>query len=77
MSGFWGLLPVPLLVVGITMMPVVFLGMFQNLYTPDLRLFFGLFLNNMIYLVALGVLVLLLVGSTRPGANRYGPEPEA
>ena len=39
------------------------------------RLFFLLFLNNLLYLVALASLIVLLVLGGTAGPNRFGPEP--
>lgn len=41
-----------------------------------MRLFGLLFLNNLFYLGALGVLILLLAGAGSKGDNRYGSPPQ-
>lgn len=73
-AGFRGLLPVPFLAIGMMMMPIV-MGVFTT-GTPRFDLFGLLFVNNMLYIVALVALIVLLAqpGSTR--ANRHG-EPRA
>ncbi|MFC0683630.1 DUF805 domain-containing protein [Novosphingobium clariflavum] len=70
-AGTWGLLPLPFLVIGFTQMPRIFAAP-----EPDMRLFGLLFLNNLFYLGALGVLILLLAGAGSKGDNRYGPPPQ-
>lgn len=72
--ALWGLLPVPFLLFGIGFFPVVMNSM-MSAEEPDLSLFFLLFGNNMLYLVALVTLIVLLCQSTARGANRYGEEP--
>lgn len=75
-SALWGLLPVPFLLFGIGFFPVLTQSMMAA-EEPDLGLFFLLFANNMIYIGALGILVVLLCLGTARGANRYGEEPAA
>ncbi len=72
-AGWWGLLPLPFLIVGLGLMPVVLASFGTS--TPSLRLFFLLFFNNILYLAALGGLVILLVGAGTAGANRFGETP--
>jgi uncharacterized membrane protein YhaH (DUF805 family) len=43
---------------------------------PDLGLFGLIFINNMIYMAALVILIVLLAKRTDPGVNRYGPPPQ-
>jgi uncharacterized membrane protein YhaH (DUF805 family) len=69
-SGFWGLMPLPFLASGFLLMPRLF-----KAAEPDFSLFGYLFLNNLIYLAALGTLVVLLAGAGEPRDNRYGPFP--
>lgn len=42
--------------------------------TPDMGLFLLLFLNNLLYMIALAGLVLVLALPGTRGPNRYGPE---
>ena len=67
-SGVWGLLPVPFLAFGFTMMPKMF-----HQSPPEMNLFFMLFFNNLIYLAALATLVVLLAGESAMNENKYGP----
>lgn len=75
-SALWGLLPVPFLVFGIGFFPVMMSSM-MTAEEPELGLFFLLFGNNMLYLAALGTLVILLSLATSPEANRHGEQPAA
>lgn len=70
-TAAWGLLPLPFLFFGFAQMVGLVSGQ-----EPNMDLFSLLFLNNLCYLGALGLLVLLL---SRPGtvtANHYGPLPK-
>lgn len=68
LTGAWGLLPLPFLAIGLTQTPKLFASA-----VPDMQLFGLLFLNNLCYLGALGLLVLLLAREGSRGNNRYGP----
>ena len=68
-SGAWGLLPLPFITFASIMMPKVFA---QN--TPDMGLFFAIFINNFIYIGTLIFLIVLLAGAGTQGENRFGPE---
>lgn len=70
MSGAWGLIPLPFLGTGLAIMPKIF-----AMPEPDMGLFFGLFINNLIYLLCLVGLVILLAGASTPSENKYGPPP--
>jgi uncharacterized membrane protein YhaH (DUF805 family) len=70
-AGFWGLMPIPFLVIGLYGAQRL-LADFENL---DFRLFGLLFANNLLYLASLGLLVALLLGQSDPNPNRYGPPP--
>ncbi|WP_395395268.1 DUF805 domain-containing protein [Novosphingobium sp. BL-8A] len=70
-AGTWGLLPLPFLFFSFAQMPKLFTAA-----EPDMSLFGLLFVSNLCYLGALGVLVLLLARSGTAGENRYGPPPE-
>lgn len=68
MSGAWGLLPLPFLASGFLLMGQAFSSM-----DGDISQVGFLFLNNLTYLAALGLLAFLLAGKTQPHDNRYGP----
>jgi uncharacterized membrane protein YhaH (DUF805 family) len=72
--GWWGLLPLPFLATGLICFPTLFGSVLAG-HEPDMRLFFLLFANNLIYLICLGVLVMLLCFSGTRGENRFGPPP--
>lgn len=71
--AFWGLMPVPFLLFGVTAFPMI-ISRFMASDTPNLGLFFLLFFNNVIYLVALVSLIILLALRGTRGPNRFGPE---
>jgi uncharacterized membrane protein YhaH (DUF805 family) len=69
--GYWGLPPVVFLLIALTLFPVL-MNSVLNDANPPMALFFGLFLNNLLYIVSLiGLVVLLLLDGTKT-ANRYG-----
>lgn len=68
--GYWGLLPVPFLAIGIVMMP--FLVARTEGPGPS---FFLMFINNMIYIAMLVILVIMLAKKGMDGANKYGEDP--
>lgn len=71
-SAVWGLMPLPFLATGLLLFPVV-INELMSTDMPDMVLFFGLFANNVIYILTLaGLAVLLLMNGVR-GPNRYGP----
>jgi uncharacterized membrane protein YhaH (DUF805 family) len=69
-SGFWGLLPLPFLVAGFVLMPLVSESFLAN--TPNFGLFFLLFFNNVLYLALLLYLAIILAMPGTSGANRFG-----
>jgi uncharacterized membrane protein YhaH (DUF805 family) len=72
--GWWGLVPLPFLVVGMTAFPRLFKTTLAGEMTPDsLRVFGLMFANNLLYLGSLALLVILLAGASQPNANRFGP----
>jgi uncharacterized membrane protein YhaH (DUF805 family) len=72
--GWWGLAPLPFLVVGMTVFPRLFKTTLAGEMTPDsMRLFGLMFANNLLYLGSLGLLIFLLAGASQPNANRFGP----
>ena len=70
-SGLWALMPLPFLAFASIVTPGVMAAS-----TPDLGLFFALFLNNMIYIGTLVALVVMLAGPSAAGPNKYGETPE-
>ena len=72
-SGAWALLPLPFLVIGFGALPMMFDGADETRRAAMP----WLFLNNLAYLVALGILVAMLVRKGTPGPNAYGPDPAA
>lgn len=77
MSGFWGLLPLPFLAFGLFFMNIVFDDFTSDDWSFDYTMFFAAFANNVIYLVSLAILIVLLIGRSTPGDNRFGPQPAA
>lgn len=73
-SGFFGLLPLPFLTVGLTLFPR-FLAQTMSEVSPDMNRFAILFANNMLYLALLGLLAFLLARKSSMGDNRFGPPP--
>lgn len=71
--AFWGLMPVPFLLGGLAIFPSLISG-FAASDTPNPGLFFLLFFNNLLYMLALVSLIILLALRGTPGSNRYGPE---
>jgi uncharacterized membrane protein YhaH (DUF805 family) len=71
--AFWGLMPVPFLLFGVTAFPVI-ISQFAATEEPNLGLFFLLFFNNLLYLIALASLIILLALRGNRGPNRFGPE---
>ncbi|NEX94386.1 DUF805 domain-containing protein [Caulobacter sp. 17J65-9] len=76
LPGWLGLLPLPFLGFGLVAMPRVFAEV-ASAQEPDLTPVLLLFLNNMIYIAALGTLVLLLCRRSTPGPNRFGEPVDA
>ena len=75
-TGFWGLLPLPFLAIGLTGFPRLFAA-FDTPEGPPLPLFFALFANNFAYLASLALLVFLLTRPTKAKAGRYDRTPAA
>jgi len=71
-AGYWGLPPLVFLSVALTAFPVVMTRMMVE-DNPAIGLFLMLFLNNILYLISLGGLVVLLLLDSQKAANRYGP----
>lgn len=75
MRAWWGLLPVPFLTAGMIGFPILMTDAVSG-DEPDLGLFGLLFLNNLLYMVALVTLIVLLAQRGTEGPNRFGPAPE-
>lgn len=73
-TGAWGLPPVVLLFTSLFGMSRLF-GRFDDPEGPPMGLFFGMLLNNLVYLVSLAVLLILVAMKGTPGDNRFGPPP--
>jgi uncharacterized membrane protein YhaH (DUF805 family) len=71
--AFWGLMPLPFLLGGLTIFPLM-ISQFAATDAPNFGLFFLLFFNNLLYLVALASLIVLLALRGTRGPNRFGPE---
>lgn len=76
LSGLFGLLPLPFAGFSLALFPKLMdsaMGGGGDMF--DMRLFFGVFVSNLLYLGAVCVLILLLVRKTAAGPNRYGEAP--
>ncbi|MBS0254467.1 MAG: DUF805 domain-containing protein [Proteobacteria bacterium] len=73
--GWWGLLPLPPLGVGLAVFPRFFDAMASGGQAPDLRLFGLLSLNNLTYIILLGLLAALCLRPGDPLPNRFGEPP--
>ncbi|MDR6533559.1 uncharacterized membrane protein YhaH (DUF805 family) [Caulobacter rhizosphaerae] len=74
--GWWGLAPVPFLIIGLTLFPRLFQSTLSGQTTPGTLAMFGVMMaNNLLYLASLALLVVLLTGAGQPGENRFGPPP--
>ena len=74
-AGWWGLPPLVFLGVGVFGMSRLMSTMMAEVEPADaeiLPLFGLIFINNVIYLAALGLLVVFLILPGSPGPNRYG-----
>jgi uncharacterized membrane protein YhaH (DUF805 family) len=71
--AFWGLMPAPFLLGGLTIFPLM-ISQFLATDAPNLGLFFLMFFNNLLYLIALASLIILLALRGDRGPNRFGPE---
>lgn len=70
-TGLWGLMPLPFIGTALLLFPKLGAS-FEVGGEPDLRLFFALFANNMLYLGSLGLLGVLLAGQGQAEDNRFG-----
>ena len=72
LPAYWGVLPVPFLVIGVTVLPVLMAQMMQGQGEPNFGLFALLFLNNLVYMIALVSLIVMLAMRGTEGPNRFG-----
>lgn len=72
LPAYWGLLPVPFLVIGVTVFPVLMDQTMQGRGEPNFGLFGLLFLNNLAYMIALVSLIVMLAMRGTDGRNRFG-----
>lgn len=70
MSGSWALMPVPFLAYSMIQMPRMFSSV-GSAAMPDMRLFFSIFISNILYIIALIALIVLLARRSDPESNRY------
>lgn len=70
----WGLFPIPFLLFGICLFPLVVSSTFSD---PELnnRLFFAGFINSIIYMILIPLLGILLCQAGDDDENRFGPPP--
>lgn len=73
-SALWGIMPLPFLLFGLAGLPLVMAEMGAT-EEPNLGLFFLLFFNNVVYMVALVSLIVLLASAGTNGPNKYGSQP--
>ena len=69
-SGWWGALPLPFICYSSVQIPRMFGSLVQG-GEPDTGLFFSIVVSNLLYLLALGTLIVLLVGASDPEPNGY------
>lgn len=74
-TGLWGMLPLPFLIAGLVLFPSLIPDTSREA-APNMGLFVGLFFNNLVYLIMIGILVFKLVRPGTPGDNRFGPLPQ-
>ena len=74
--GAWGLLPIPNLAIGMVLMPMVSSEAASGA-ASEIDSVFPLMLNNMVYLLLLGVVIVLCAQPGTPDENRFGPPPFA
>jgi uncharacterized membrane protein YhaH (DUF805 family) len=73
-GAWWGLAPLPFLAFGLC----GFYAVIRSLDAPPAgieALFFAMIFNNLLYLAALALLIVLLAQPSQAGANRYGEPP--
>ena len=73
LSGFWGLLPLPFLFLGLMAMMRIF-AFFENGISEILWFRIGL-VSNGLYNIALIVLIILLAAPSDKASNKFGPPP--
>jgi uncharacterized membrane protein YhaH (DUF805 family) len=72
LRAYWGLLPVPFLIIGVTVLPMLMDQTMQGEAEPNFGLFGLLFLNNLVYMIALVSLIVMLAMRGTEGRNRFG-----
>lgn len=70
-GGWWGLLPLPFMTFAMIAMPKLFAAM-DRPEAVNLKLFFLMFFNNVAYMGALAILVVMLAKRSDLGPNRFG-----
>ncbi|APZ98308.1 hypothetical protein BWQ93_07285 [Sphingopyxis sp. QXT-31] len=78
--GWWILLPLPFLAIGLATMRPLFDDFGRGTETgapPDFSLFLLLFFNNIVYLACVLAVIILLALPGTAGANRFGAPPSA
>ena len=70
-SAKLGLMPVPFILIAAVGFPLLIKD-FTAAAGPSMGLFMALFFNNVLYMVALVVLIILLCQASVPGPNRVG-----
>ena len=82
-AGYWGLMPLPFTAFGIATMPTVFSAMARGYANFSVQGIWGslgtawlvaVSLNNLLYWIALILLIVMLAQRGAAGANRFGPE---
>lgn len=75
-AGYWGLAPLLFLTLGLVGFSILMRDIAKP--TPGFELLFlAIFLNNLLYLAALVLLIVLLALPSKADANRYGEPPAA
>jgi uncharacterized membrane protein YhaH (DUF805 family) len=72
--AWWGLLPVPFLAAGVILFPMLIKPVMEGGPEPDVGLLSLLFLNNIVYMIALVTLIAMLAKRGTVGPNRFGAE---
>lgn len=67
MSGMWALMPLPFIIYSSFVLPVVF----ASSGPPNVAVFVTSFVSNILYLIAIIVLVIFLASAGTPGPNRF------
>ncbi len=70
-TGAWGLAPLPFGAFGIWMQPQVFARLGSA--PLNFELLFAVYVGNVLYLAAIGLVLYRLFGEPTPSDNRFGP----